>query len=239
MLARRAIPRSHLHFRRNVLTPTKRSFSYSPPPIYSPRGSGIYAKFRYRKDGSPRSLLKGAAIGSISIFTGLMLLVFAQVSEEVEMANMALRRLVYIHRMDTEYGSLDTSDFEDTVNFFVEVCSLCLQDEEESQEPLKAFAILAKDLDGPQLEDFHKVLRSALETVHQMLSDSREKDPLQTAYDTLECLDSALRSGLAILVEYHGSEDDSIMKLAKAHTAGNMVPPKEVVEKSEIYQIVG
>ncbi|KAG6823467.1 hypothetical protein H0H92_010124, partial [Tricholoma furcatifolium] len=207
-----------------------------------PRGPGIYAQFRYRKDGTPRSLLKGAAISSISIFTGLMLLVLAQVSEEVEMDNMALRRLVYIHLdcMDTEYGSLDTSDFEDTVKFFVEVCSLCLQDEEESQEPLKAFAILAKDLDGPQLEDFHKVLRSALETVHQMLSDSREKDPLQTAYDTLECLDSALRSGLAILVEYHGSEDDSIMKLAKAHTAvDRMVPPKEVVEKSEIYQIVG
>ncbi|KAG5724394.1 hypothetical protein E4T56_gene16095 [Termitomyces sp. T112] len=202
MLARWAASRSFPHSRCNALISTsRRTFFHGPPRSSLSQGQARLSTWSsrafYRKDGTPRSKAKGLMIGFFAIvFLGASSAV--EMIEELEDANLILCYLVHIQRMDTEFSSLDVTDFDAVLKYFLSVNYFRA---EEQTDLFDSISIAVNDLTGEKREELHTIMRKAIEEIHQILIDSKGQDPLETGCQTLCSFNLALCS-LSIILDH-------------------------------------
>ncbi|KAG5341674.1 hypothetical protein C0989_008169 [Termitomyces sp. Mn162] len=256
MLARWAASRSFPHSRCNALISTsRRTFFHGPPRSSLSQGQARLSTWSsrafYRKDGTPRSKAKGLMIGLSFPFKYLSLLragtcenvgffaiVFLGASSAVEMieeledANLILCYLVHIQRMDTEFSSLDVTDFDAVLKYFLSVNYFRA---EEQTDLFDSISIAVNDLTGEKREELHTIMRKAIEEIHQILIDSKGQDPLETGCQTLCSFNLALCS-LSIILD-HEFVDNDFVRRSEMYAQG--MTPKDRAPKRGDYEVVG
>ncbi|GLB43713.1 hypothetical protein LshimejAT787_1402250 [Lyophyllum shimeji] len=237
MLARRAISRSFSHLTRNALKfHQNRAFSSSSPRLqyqFQARPPTWSAKVWYRRDGTPRSRVKGLVIGTAVSATLYTLWSMMTLIEELDTANYLLGGLVHIQRIDSEFPSVDTSDFRSMNLYFQEMCSALFGD--IPQEMIDEFFGDIDALTGSSRDEAHKALRETCEDVHRILVDSKGADPLQTASQAVARLDEGLLQLVETVQDKYGDEFGKMLKAQK--NAGQ--PLKDPAAKSSEYEVVG
>ncbi|KAH0591579.1 hypothetical protein H2248_001632 [Termitomyces sp. 'cryptogamus'] len=236
MLARWAASRSFPHSRCNALISTsRRTFFHGPPRSSLSQGQARLSTWSsrafYRKDGTPRSKAKGLMIGFFAIvFLGASSAV--EMIEELEDANLILCYLVHIQRMDTEFSSLDVTDFDAVLKYFLSVNYFRA---EEQTDLFDSISIAVNDLTGEKREELHTIMRKAIEEIHQILIDSKGQDPLETGCQTLCSFNLALCS-LSIILD-HEFVDNDFVRRSEMYAQG--MTPKDRAPKRGDYEVVG
>ncbi|KAF8079299.1 hypothetical protein FPV67DRAFT_1444451 [Lyophyllum atratum] len=235
MLARRAISRSFSHLRHDALKSKQgRAFSSLPPRFgFQARPPTWSAKVWYRPDGTPRSRFKGLIIGTIASATLYTLYTTLALVEELDTANYLLGGLVHIQRIDTEFSKVDVSDFRSIHAYFQEMCNELFGD--IPQQMIDDFFSDVDNLTAASKEDAHKALKDTCEQVHQILVDSKGRDPLETAAKAVARLDEGLLQLVELVQDTYG---DDFGKMLKAQKMGGPIL-KDPAAKSGEYEVVG
>ncbi|KAF5385294.1 hypothetical protein D9615_000934 [Tricholomella constricta] len=235
MLARRAVARSFLHLRHNAIKPTRdRAFSYLPPHAqFQARPPTWSAKLWYRRDGTPRSRLKGLIIGTIASATLYTMYTMLALVDEFDTANYLLSGLIHIQRIDTEYSSVDPSEFKSIHSYFQEMCSALFGD--IPQQMIDDFFGDVDALVGSSKDEAHRVLRETCEEVHMILVDSKWRDPIETAGKAVARLDEGLLQLVEMVQDTYG---DEFGKMLKAQKIGSQTL-KDSAAKGGEYEVVG
>ncbi|KAG6901584.1 hypothetical protein C0995_010254 [Termitomyces sp. Mi166 len=185
------------------------------------------------KDQRPRDRLRSENAGSITVLLLAVFLAEVEIIEELEQANCVLGLLAHIQRMDTEFSSLDVTDFNAVAHYFFSICSLCFEITPDRRD---VFWTVANDLTGEKREELHTIVRGAIEEVHRMLIDSKGQDPLETAYGTASCLAEALVSAMTILFD-HASDVDYNVRMAEVYAAAQGMTSKDRAPKNGEYEV--
>jgi len=153
--------------------------------------------------------------------------------DELDATNHLLGGLVHIQRIDTEFPSVDVSDFGSIILYFQEMCSTLLGN--VPQEVIDEFFSELENLSGDSREEGLKALRETCEEVHQILLDSKGGDPEETMWKVVSRLDAALSRLVEMLHEKYGNE---FVKMLKAQRISGQVL-KDPAAKSSEYEVVG
>ncbi|TFK69893.1 hypothetical protein BDN72DRAFT_767355 [Pluteus cervinus] len=166
------------------------------------------AKLWFRKDGSPRSKIKGlfiAAFAGASIYTfyAMMLLV-----EEFDTANYLLNSLVHIQRADVDLASVDLTDSLSVTSYFR---SLCSSFDDIPPRMIEDFFREVSHLTGGSAESAHRIMRDASEDIHKILMRSKGKDPWFTGSEVIQRLDDGIGELMKLVEETMGEGDETFV----------------------------
>ncbi|KAF7289903.1 hypothetical protein MIND_01365200 [Mycena indigotica] len=211
------------------LIPTARPyFIYTTPP------TTWSARLWYRKDGSPRSKIRGLVIASIlgaGLYATYSTLL---VVEALDYEHYLLSTLVYIQRVDYDFHSIPISQFAPTLDYFQDLVGYFIQGD-VPPEMLVAFfqdlAFLAQSSETQ--EKIHNIVREAAQAVHNLLVDRKGEHPVETAALAIDMLDHAMLALIAIVDEAGGDETEKMIRVKrlKDQMAGK--------ESSKSYEILG
>lgn len=172
-------------------------------------------------------------IGTIASATLYTLYSMMVLVEELDTANYLLGGLVHIQRIDTEFPSVDVSDFRSINLYFQDMCSALFGD--IPQEMIDEFFGEIDNLAGATRDEAHKALRETCEAVHQILVDGKGGDPLETASKAVARLDEGLLQLVEMVQDKYGDEFGKMLKAQKS--AGQSL--KDSAVKSSEYEVVG
>ncbi|KAG5638927.1 hypothetical protein H0H81_008696 [Sphagnurus paluster] len=130
--------------------------------------------------------------------------------EEFDTANYLLSGLIHVQRIDTEYSSIDPSDFSSIHVYFQDMCSALFGD--IPQQMIDDFFGDVDALTGTSKEEAHRVLRETCEEVHRILVESKGMDPLETASRAVTRLDEGLLQLVEMVQDTYGDEFGKMLK---------------------------
>ncbi|KAG5644089.1 hypothetical protein DXG03_009108 [Asterophora parasitica] len=137
-------------------------------------------------------------------------------------------------RIDMDYSSADPSDFRSIHLYFQDMCSSLFGD--IPQQMIDDFFGDVDALTGSSKDEAHRVLRETCEEVHQILVDSKWRDPLETAGKTVGRLDEGLMKLVELVQDTYGDEFGRMLKAQKIGSQTLKDPPSA---KSGEYEVVG
>ncbi|TFK42240.1 hypothetical protein BDQ12DRAFT_677860 [Crucibulum laeve] len=230
----RAISRSTSILRQNSayhqrsLHVTRSLKQYYPPP------ASWSSRVFFKRDGTPRSKLKGVAFGSITFVTLYTMYTMLEMLQEFEASNYLLMCLVHIQRADNDLLPSELSNAPYALSHFRELC------DSFKDIPHNMFDDFFNDIDtlitsrNEGYAQAHKMMKQASEEVHEVLHQSKGRDPWETAVDAIRILDEAI-VGLVELVEGEETDDEDVRaRYQKLREQKVKEPPK-----SNEYEVVG
>ncbi|KAF7300679.1 hypothetical protein HMN09_00953600 [Mycena chlorophos] len=180
----------------------------------------------YRRDGTPRSKLKGLVFGSLLLGGLYATWSTLLVVEALDYEHYLLSTLVYIQRVDYEFNSVSLSDVNSTLTYFEELVGYFVQpDGDVSSEMLRAFfADLAMLAESPeQRERIHGIITAGASGVHDLLLARKGAHAVDTAVLAIDTLDSAMLLLIALVDEAGSDGTDQMIRIRLK----NQVNPKD------------
>ncbi|KAF8899427.1 hypothetical protein BD779DRAFT_83352 [Infundibulicybe gibba] len=109
--------------------------------------------------------------------------------QEFDTVNYLLACLVHIQRADSEYPSVDFTSATSTLSHFRE---LCASFGDIPQEMIDDFFGDISRLAGAQGDAAHRIMREVCGLVHNVIAQSKGRDPWETATEVITVLDNAM-----------------------------------------------
>ncbi|KAG5638915.1 hypothetical protein H0H81_008684 [Sphagnurus paluster] len=121
--------------------------------------------------------------------------------------------LVLVQRLDTEYASIETSDFNSICAYYQQFCSIT-----DGNNPLniwhwQALFAVVRALTGKLKEEAYRIIRETCEDLHGILMDSKGMDPPQTAMALTTRLLEGHRKLMEVLYEKHNEDREEFLKV--------------------------
>ncbi|EDR04413.1 uncharacterized protein LACBIDRAFT_304683 [Laccaria bicolor S238N-H82] len=204
MLAWRAATRPTSSLSRNFQAPRRRIIHNAS---FSARPAGLASKFFFRKDGTPRSKVKGLVIGAAAFSTLTLMYAMLDLIHEYDQTNYLLTCLIHIQRADGDFGAVDLLEPSAALSYFRELCSSFTDVPPDVIDNFFQDVTRLVRSQGEPAVKAHTVLREVSEKVHEILVKSKGAEAWDTAVDVIRTLDGAIID-LADLVEEAVGEDD-------------------------------
>ena len=225
-----------------------------------PRPSGVLAKLRFRADGRPRSRWMGAFVGTFApfprnfmapgslialaigtlLFTNILTMAsMFDLIEESENALGVLAGVVYMHKLDLEYSTVNLDDPVGTYMYFRRMYQAFSQLSDEEMDPLfKHFnrLVLSSDESDAELQErLHEITRQVAEEIHATLRDIDSDSILNLANHILLVMKDALESMLELIQDVEDADSDGkySFQLIKARTR------KDPGTSAKDYEVLG
>ncbi|KAF7323875.1 hypothetical protein MKEN_00608900 [Mycena kentingensis (nom. inval.)] len=197
---------------------TRRSYYIQPEPT-RPVAASWAARLWFRRDGTPRSKLRGLVFTTIlSAFlyaTWSTLLVV----EALDYEHYLLSTLVYIQRVDYDYTTVPIDEFPSALAYFADLCGYFALGESNVTPVMLAafFADVQRLADGEEglREKIHAILREAAGAVHDVLAQSKGTDAVETAVAAINTLDAAMVLLIALSEEAGGDGTETLIRLKR------------------------
>ncbi|KAG6919097.1 hypothetical protein DXG01_009350 [Tephrocybe rancida] len=139
---------------------------------------------------------------SVTSITVLFLWVAMELLQEMEEDNNVLLRLIYIQRQDTQFSSLDTSNYEDVISYFMQSAVPPLSD--KHRELVEHLTHYYNNVQGEVREEVHASLCMSIEEIHRILHASKGEDTSATGKQAYKCLTNTLLATAKTVQTYHG-----------------------------------
>ncbi|KAJ7151149.1 hypothetical protein C8R46DRAFT_1123421 [Mycena filopes] len=214
------------------------SFRPQQRPYYlfnnTPRPTSLGARIWFRRDGTPRSKIRGLVI--TSLLSGLIYTTWNTllVVEALDYEHYLLSTLVYIQRVDYDYPALKEG-FKESLAYFADLCAYFCQGDDVPQEMVDSFFrdVAAFEADPTLCDTVHAIMRDASAAVHDILVQSKGTDPTETAVLVVNVVDEAMMQLIELTEDVNS---DEIEKMLRAKRLREQMSAKE---SSKSYEILG
>jgi hypothetical protein len=128
------------------------------------------------------------------------------VIQELDTANYLLSCLVNIQRVDYEFESVDFNNSDNALAYFR---SLCGSFGDVPQQMIDDFFDDVAHLDGKEPV---RIVRDVCRDVHDILFQSKGREPLETASEVVTVLDDAMLQLIDMVEDTHADEDEKVFR---------------------------
>ncbi|KAJ7039786.1 hypothetical protein C8F04DRAFT_1032813 [Mycena alexandri] len=215
--------------------------SFRPPqrPYYlfnnTPRPASLGARIWLRRDGQPRSKVRGLVI--TSLLSGLIYATWNTllVVEALDYEHYLLSTLVYIQRVDYDYSTVSFEGFKEALTYFSDMCAYFCQGDDVPQEMVDAFFrdVATFETDPALRDTVHGIMRDAAAVVHDILAHSKGADATETAVLVINVVDEAMMRLIELTEDVNSDETEKMLRVKRLREQ------MSAKESSKSYEILG
>ncbi|KAI3595828.1 nfx1-type zinc finger-containing protein 1 [Moniliophthora roreri] len=216
-------------------------FHTTPTPLHSTFRSRISQKIWYRKDGTPRSKIRGLIITLLASGFILVSTAALDVMQDLEDLTFQFASMLQVQRVDfEEFNQVDFEDFKHTATYFSNLCTPFLVTPQYAEEDaVKEFFNNLKDFsfinDAGLKDKLQATMKSAAQDVHELLKDTKER-PVESAQEVSRILRDAI---VMVILGLEMNADEKLAAVMKAFKDRENDKPPPPKEKGKSYDLIG